>query len=80
MGYWRDRELEASAHASCIIDIMEEMVENADDDDPIDFYGHIIGVCQALMSIYEPEGEPEEGYPSEKILNLERERAKRRLS
>ena len=80
MGYWEDQELMASAHAACLIEIFEEMIDNAEDDEPVKMFHHIIGVCRSVVALYEPEGEPVKGYPSAKVLNLEREKAKRRLS
>ena len=78
--YWRNRELEAAAHAELLGEIFEELIEGAIEEDPIDWYIAQYQHCRGIVSVFSPVGMPEEGYPQHEatILSLEAEKAKRR--
>ena len=56
--YWEEKELDAAAHASCIIDILDEMIDYAVEGEPVEFWVSARTMCQRLLDAFDPECVP----------------------
>lgn len=74
--YWREQEIILAALMAQAAGILEEMIDNAEEGEEVDYWVNLRELCLNGADFFSPPGEPDDGYKGN-VISLDRHRAKK---